>query len=78
MNSQNERLLNYLKTHKTINPLEAWSELGIYRLGARVWDLRAMGYNIQQDRIKVFNRFKEVCRVAEYRLFDEVSQGETP
>ena len=45
--TQCDRLLNYLETHTAITPLDAWNELGIYRLGARVWDLRnKRGLNI--------------------------------
>jgi hypothetical protein len=48
--------------------MEAWSELGIYRLAARVNDLRARGHNIERTMIETKNRWGEVCRCAEYRL----------
>lgn len=66
MYPQCERLLAYLEEHRTINPLEAWSKLGIYRLGARVFDLRAAGYDVQSGFLKVKNQFGEDCRVANY------------
>lgn len=34
------RLSNYLRVHKKINPMQALKELGIYRLGARIYELR--------------------------------------
>jgi hypothetical protein len=68
MLSQNERLAEYLTTHKTINPLEAWQELGIYRLGARIFDLREKGLKIESKLVTVYNRFGEDCRVSQYEL----------
>ena len=64
--TQNDRLLDYLKEHRTITPLESWTELGIYRLGARVFDLKRMGYDIRSGRTMVRNRFGEECFVAKY------------
>ena len=68
MGTQNERLAAYLAQHGTINPLEAWTELGIYRLGARVFDLRQRGFEIKSENVKVQNRFGEDCHVAQYKL----------
>lgn len=66
--TQNQRLLAYLRQHRTITPMQAWDRLGIYRLGARVYDLRAEGHPISSDRTTVSNRFGEECRVAVYTL----------
>jgi hypothetical protein len=66
--TQNGRLLAFLRTGKTIHPLRAWRELGIYRLGGRIHDLRKAGFNIVDERKPVFNRFGEECRVAHYKL----------
>ena len=68
--TQNMRLFDYLSTGKTITPLEAWSELGIYRLSARVYDLRMAGHDVTSRITGVSNRFGEVFRVAEYRFVD--------
>ena len=45
--SQNEKLLMYLKTNGKIEPLEALSNLGIYRLSARIKELRERGHDIR-------------------------------
>lgn len=65
--SQCSRLLSRLEKGP-IDPLQAWEELGIYRLGARVFDLRERGHSVVRETIKVPNRFGEECRVARYRL----------
>ena len=66
--TQNERLLNYLDLNDGIHPLIAWTNLGIYRLSARIKDLRNAGNRITRDSITVVNQFGEECRVAFYRL----------
>ncbi len=66
--TQKERLENYLLLNGKINPLEAWSKLGIYRLSAVVFDLRRDGYIIVTNRKAVKNQFNEECFVAEYEL----------
>lgn len=65
--SQCERLLNRLQV-APITPMEAWNELGVYRLAARVCDLKEAGHNIAKETVSVANRFGEECRVARYRL----------
>lgn len=64
--TQPNRLLDYLKLHGTINPLESWQQLGIYRLSDTVFRLRKQGYLIRTDLVEVKNQFNEVCRVANY------------
>lgn len=54
-----------------ITPLEAWSELGIYRLGARIHDLRKEGWKITKEIVTVTNKFGEPCFVARYTLHDK-------
>ena len=67
--TQCERLLKYMMTHTGITPMDSWNKLGIYRLGARVWDLKhKRGYVITKQMVVVKNRFGEKCRVAQYRL----------
>lgn len=66
--NQQERLTEYLEKHGTIDPLKAWTQLGIYRLADTVFNLRKKGYAITTANKKVKNKFKEVCVVAEYKL----------
>ena len=66
--NQNKRLLNYLEQGKTINPLKAWNELGIYRLASRVCDLRKQGIEVKDRWLDVSNRYGESIRVKQYYL----------
>lgn len=69
--TQKQRLLGYLQTHESINPLTAWKVLGIYRLASRVSDLKRDGFSIEKRRKNVTNQFGENCRVADYYLIKE-------
>jgi len=65
--TQEQRLLDYLKDNNDIDPLQAWQELGIYRLSAGIHKLRKKGHNIISHRKTVYNSFGEPCRVALYK-----------
>ncbi len=45
--SQNKKLLSYLKDNGSIDPMQSLNELGIYRLSARIYDLRLQGHLIE-------------------------------
>jgi hypothetical protein len=68
--AQNRRLLAYLRSHNahSVDPITAWAQLGIYRLGARIFDLRQAGHPITTERMEVTNRFGERCFVGYYKL----------
>ena len=70
MTPQTQRLYNYLLANRTIQPLEAWQKLGIYRLAAVVHLLKQhsaeLKFNIATKRIDVKNQFNEKCHVAQY------------
>lgn len=40
---QTEQVLEYMRTNGSIDPLRAFNDLGILRLGARIWDIKASG-----------------------------------
>lgn len=74
--SQCEKVLNYIDKHGGITSMEAFSELGVTRLSARIWDLRHDGHNIVSVQKSGTNRFGELTNYVEYRrgLNGEVSK----
>lgn len=66
--TQRERLEHYLKAHQKVTPLDAWNELGIYRLSARIHELRRAGMNIVRRSVRVRNRYGEPVTVARYEM----------
>lgn len=70
--TQIERVIKHLKEYGSITPLEAIREYGITRLGARIWDLRDFGYDIETQTETSKNRFGEKISYAKYVLKGEV------
>lgn len=68
MATQCERVLKYMQDFGTINPMQAIADLGVYRLGARVYDLKKREYKIRRRMVTAKNRYGEPVRFAEYRL----------
>ena len=67
MESQCSRILAHLRV-KPITPLEALHYAGCFRLGARIYELRSLGYRIDSELVEVFDKRGEKKRVAQYRL----------
>jgi len=66
--NQKTRLLNYLEEGKSVNPLKAWNELGIYRLASRICDLRKEGIKVKDVWLDVSNKYGEFVKVKQYYL----------
>jgi hypothetical protein len=66
--TQADRLLRALQQGRSVDPMTAWHELGIYRASDVVFQLRGMGWPVVTLPTEVKNRFGESCRVANYRL----------
>ena len=66
--TQIQRILNHLESGKTITTLNAFNELGITRLAARIHELKRQGHPINKKTIPVTNRYNEKCSVAEYYM----------
>lgn len=62
--SQNQKILKHLKSKKTITPMEALLFYQVYRLAARIKDLRDKGHKIHTE-IKVD---ENAIRYARYTL----------
>ncbi|MED5545687.1 MAG: helix-turn-helix domain-containing protein [Pseudomonadota bacterium] len=61
-----DRLLDWFSRRDSITPIEALNDLGIYRLGARIHDLRERGHSIRTERIEHVNRSGNASRPARY------------
>lgn len=66
--TQTERVLDRLQ-RGPLTQMEALTELGVMRLGARILELRALGHAIATATIEVKTRVTgETAHVAQYRL----------
>ena len=67
-------ILSHLKRFGSIEPLTALRDYGIYRLGARIADLRQEGYNIITETFQSVSRITgRPVRYANYKLKDNGS-----
>lgn len=66
--TQNERILRHLHDFGSITPLEAMKEYSCMRLGARIWELKRAGYQIDRKMEQSKNRYGERVTYARYTL----------
>jgi hypothetical protein len=50
--TQTNSILDYLKTGKSITPLEALDRFGCFRLGARILDIKHLGWDIDTEIVE--------------------------
>lgn len=65
------RIVNYMKKHNGITSQDAFKDLGITRLSARIKELRELGYNISTIMIDGRNRYDEPIRYGLYKLVED-------
>lgn len=69
--TQADRVLDYIKEFGSITTLEAFRDLGVTRLSARIFELRNRGEEIESESVTSKNRFGEKCTYAKYFLRKE-------
>ena len=69
--TQAERVLEFIKRFGSITTLEAFRDLGVTRLSARIFELRARGFDIDSTNITNKNRYGEKCTYSKYYLRKE-------
>ena len=50
--TQKAKILEYMKQGNSLTPLDALQKFSCFRLGARIYELKRMGYQIQSEMIK--------------------------
>jgi len=66
--SQNEKIADYLKSGKVINPMIALHKFHCFRLAARISDLRSKGLNIKSSLVDDVNSDGDPVRYSVYWL----------
>jgi len=71
--TQEDQVLSYLKTHKSITGKIAFVELGIMHLPKRINNLKKWdGIYINSERISVPNKYGEIVHISRYWLTDKI------
>ena len=63
-----ERVLQYMRDTGSISTFEAFSELGVARLSARIYDLKAQGHHIISWTETKRNRYGDKVSFSVYKL----------
>lgn len=66
--TQCEKILDYMQKHNGITQLDAFLDIGCWRLASRICDLKKQGYAIKREMVTVKNRYDEDVQVAKYSL----------
>lgn len=66
--TQCDRIIEYMKKHGSITQLEAYLDIGCWRLASRISDLKNQGYPIKREMETVKNRYGEKVLIARYSL----------
>lgn len=66
-----ERIVQHLREHGSITPLEAITGFGCYRLAARISDLKKRGYKIHTEIVRGKDMHGDPMSFARYSLKGE-------
>lgn len=69
--TQVDRVLAYLKEFGFITTWDAFKELGITRLSARIFEIKERGYQVKTERINAKNKFGEAIHYLKYTLVED-------
>lgn len=66
--TQHQMIVDYMKKHGSISPMEAFSQLGITKLSTRIGELARGGKPISRQMETGQNRNGDTVRYMRYRL----------
>jgi alkylated DNA nucleotide flippase Atl1 len=75
--TQTDQVLEYLRATGPLDQFTAADELGVLRLGARIWDLKQRGYAIRTELVEAPVQYGG-SRVAQYSLLRDAAGRGTP
>lgn len=75
--TQRERILDYIKKHGSITPMDAFNDLGITKLATQVSLMIRNGIDIEKKFEKGTNRFGEPVYFMRYSFPKESNNGGT-
>lgn len=73
--TQKDRIINYIREFGSISSWEAYADLGITQLGARIDQLKKEGYEFRTEWESRKNRFNEDTTYKRYYLADIVAEN---
>ena len=72
--TQRDEVLAYMRTYGSITSFESFEELGITQLGARIYELKSLGFAIgTMKKSRVSGKTGKTIHYVEYYLVEEQS-----
>ena len=71
--TQKELVLKYIHDFEYITSFQAYADLGITQLGARIKELKELGYQFKTENVKTTNRYGKPSHYYKYYLIERVS-----
>lgn len=71
--TQCDRIIQYIQDFGYITAYQAYTDLGVTQLGARIYNLKQKGFKFKTERVKDTNRYGETVYYDKYMLIDEVA-----
>lgn len=66
--TQRDKIIAYINEFGSITSLDAYRDLGITQLAARIFELKKQGYGISSRGESTKNRYGETCYITRYSL----------
>lgn len=66
--TQRERIIRWFEDHDSLTRAEAFTELGIVEMPARICELERMGYQFGRETVFTKNRYGEKVNFTKYTL----------
>lgn len=73
--TQRQRIINYIREFGSITSLDAYKDLGITQLAARIKELKGQGYEFETKMESSKNRYDEPVSFKRYYLADMVAEN---
>lgn len=70
--TQCDRIIDYIKRFGSITSWQAYADLSITQLGARIYNLKERGFEFEKERVHTKNRMGEKTHYDVYRLKGEI------
>ena len=69
--TQCDKILKYINDFGSITSYEAYAELGITQLGARIFELEDEGYVFRKETVESKNRYGEKVQYKRYSFYED-------
>ena len=69
--TQRDRVIDYIRNFGSITSWQAYADLGIMQLGARIFELEDEGYVFRKETVESKNRYGEKVQYKRYSFYEE-------